>query len=297
MKILHILKILLILQNKYNRHLVKRLYMGVLAVLVILVQTISCSKTYTGTLTERCVAQYNDAEEKFKNEKYWKVKEDLEEILKICAGTGVMEGANFMLAESHFRLEEWLEARAQYGSFVNFFPGSPYAETAAYRKAISAYNLSYKDSRDQTNTTQAIRDFSRFEAEYPNSALMDSAYIYLDSLNNRVAENDYQIARLYFRMDEPSATAIYLKEFLDEFPKSPRQKEAIVMLINSYIDMKEFAAAKFYLERLRGTYSTDEKMLASGRKLEGRIADAEKSLEKILEKERKQKLRRKDDDS
>ncbi|MDR2554387.1 MAG: outer membrane protein assembly factor BamD [Fibromonadaceae bacterium] len=273
----------------------KLLHVSVLFMALIIL--VSCSKTYTGTLTERCVAQYNDAETKFKDGKYWKVKEDLEEILKSCTGTGVMEGTNFMLAESHFRLEEWIEARAQYGSFVNFFPGSPYAETAAYRRAVSAYNLSYKDSRDQTNTTLAIRDFGRFEAEYPNSALMDSAYMYLDSLSNRVAENDYQIARLYSRMNEPSATAIYLKEFLDEFPKSPRQKEAIVMLINSYIDMKEFASAKFYLERLRDTYSTDEKMLASGKRLEERITDAEKSLERVLERERKQKLRRKDDDS
>jgi outer membrane protein assembly factor BamD len=120
--------------------------------------------------------------------------------------------------------------------------------------------------------------------------------MYLDSLNNRVAENDFQIARLYSRMGEPSAAAIYLKEFLDEFPKSPRQKEAIVMLIDSYIDMKEFAAAKFYLERLRDVYNSDEKMLASGKKLEGQIEKAEKSLEKKLEKERKQKLQQKDDD-
>ncbi len=262
---------------------------------VFLVLLSCASKTYTGTLTERCVAQYKEAEGKFKNGKYWSVKEDLEEIMQSCTGTGVMEETYFLLAESHFHLEEWLEARAEYGSFVNFFPGSPYAETAAYRKAVSAYNLSYKDSRDQSNTTFAIRDFSRFESEYPNSALMDSAYQYIDSLSNRVAENDFLIARLYFRMGEPGATAIYLKEFLDEFPKSPRQKEAIVMLINSYIEMNEFPSAKFYLERLRSVYSTDEKMLASAKKLEEQIASAEKTLEKKLEKERKQKLQRKDD--
>ncbi len=259
---------------------------------------LSCSsKNFTGTLTERCMAQHKAAEEKFKNGKYWSVKEDLEEIMKTCTGTGVIEETHFLLAESHFRLEEWLEARAEYGSFVNFFPGSPYAETAAYRKAISAYNLSYKDSRDQSNTTFAIRDFNRFESEFPNSALLDSAYLYMDSLSNRVAENDYQIARLYFRMSEPGATAIYLKGFLDEFPKSPRQKEAIVMLINSYIQMKEFASAKFYLERLRDTYGSDEKMLSSARKLEEQIASAERALERRLESERKQKLRQRNDNS
>jgi outer membrane protein assembly factor BamD len=267
-----------------------------LLILIIMVQTISCSsKTYTGSLTDRCLAEYKDAETKFKNGKYWNAKEDLESVLKNCTGTGVMEEAHFTLAESHFRLKEWLEARAEYGSFVNFFPSSPYAETAAYRRAVSAFNLSYKDSRDQSNTNFAIRDFNRFEATYPNSPLIDSAHIFLDSLSNRVAENDYQIARLYSRMGEPGATAIYLKEFLDEFPKSPRQKEAIVMIINSYTEMSEFTAAKFYLERLRDTYSTDEKMLASGKKLEEQISSAERSLERRLDRERRQKLQQKND--
>jgi outer membrane protein assembly factor BamD len=270
----------------------------ILLCLIITAQLFSCSsKTYNGSLTEKCKAEYNAAEVKYKAGKYWSVKEDLNEILQSCTGTGVMEETHFLLAEAHFRLEEWIEAREEYGSFVNFFPGSPYAETAAYRKAVSAYNLSYKDSRDQSNTTFAIRDFNRFGSDYPNSALVDSAIMYLDSLSNRVAENDFQIARLYSRMGESGAAAIYLKEFLDEFPKSPRQKEVIVMLIGSYIDMKEFAAAKFYLERLREVYNADEKMLSSAKRLEGQIADAEKSLEKKLEKERKQKLQQKNDDS
>jgi len=269
----------------------------ILMILFILVQALSCSsKTYSGSITEKCKAEYSAAEVKYKAGKYWSTKDDLNEILQNCTGTGVMEETHFLLAEVHFHLEEWAEAREEYGSFVNFFPGSPYAETAAYRKAVSAYNLSYKDSRDQSNTTFAIRDFNRFGSDYPNSALLDSAILYLDSLSNRVAENDFKIARLYSRMGEPGAAAIYLKEFLEDFPKSPRQKEAIVMLISSYIDMKEFSAAKFYLERLRDIYNADEKMLASAKKLEGRIADAEKSLEKKLEKERKQKLQQKNDD-
>jgi len=269
-----------------------------LIMVLTIVQTFSCSSNkFTGSLTDKCVAEYKAAEEKFKKGKYWSTKEDLIEIMQNCTGTGVIEESHFLLAESHFRLEEWIEARAEYGSFVNFFPGSPYAETAAYRKAVSAYNLSYKDSRDQSNTTFAIRDFSRFDSEFPNSVLLDSAYMYMDSLSNRVAENDFQIARLYSRMGEPGAAAIYLKEFLEDFPKSPRQREAIVMLINSYIDMKEFASAKFYLERLREIYSADEKMLASAKKLEDQIVGAEKSFEKKLEKERKQKLQRKDENS
>jgi outer membrane protein assembly factor BamD len=256
---------------------------------------ISCaSNKFSGNLTEQCVAEYKVAEEKFKAGKFWKARDELTEILQHCTGTGVMEDSHFLLAESHFRLKDWLEARAEYSSFVNFFPGSPYAETAAYRRAIASYNLSYKDSRDRTNTTYAIRDFNRFEAEFPSSVLMDSAYIYLDSLNNRVAENDFQIARLYSRMGEPGAAAIYLKALLNEYPKSPRGRDAIVLLINSYIKMNEFSAAKFYLERLREIYSADERMLVSARRLEEQIENAEKALERRLERERRQKLQQRD---
>jgi outer membrane protein assembly factor BamD len=53
-----------------------------LILIVMVLVTISCSsKTYTGTLTDRCLAEYKDAEAKFKNGKYWGAKEDLENVL------------------------------------------------------------------------------------------------------------------------------------------------------------------------------------------------------------------------
>jgi outer membrane protein assembly factor BamD len=83
--------------------------------------------------TEWCRIRYENAEELFKKEKYGRATDKLEEILATCAGTGYMEQAQFLMAESYFNMEDWIEARGEYGSFILNFPGSPFIETAEFR--------------------------------------------------------------------------------------------------------------------------------------------------------------------
>lgn len=247
--------------------------------------------------TAVCRAKFDKAEARYKKGEYWQIKEDLDEILTTCQGTGFSEQAQFMLAESHFHLEEWIEARGEYSSFVMNFPSSPFAETAAYRKAVSSYNMSYSDSRDESNTLAAIDDFGRFRADHPSSALLDSTQIYLDSLTERQAEREFMVARLYWRMNEPQASAIYLKEFLDTYPKSHRWNESALLLIDSYIKLEQFEQARFYLERLRTAAANDADMTASAKDREAKISSAQKNFQERLQKEQKQKLLRKEDET
>ena len=111
---------------------------------------------------EFCKNKYEAAAELFKKQKYGRAQDKLEEILSLCAGTGYMEQSQFLLAESYFNLEEWIEARGEYGSFVLNFPGSPFIETAEFRKAISSFNMEFKVARDESNTTIAMRDFELY---------------------------------------------------------------------------------------------------------------------------------------
>ncbi|MBQ2594744.1 MAG: hypothetical protein II567_15880, partial [Candidatus Riflebacteria bacterium] len=61
--------------------------------------------------TEWCRIRFEGAEELFKKEKYGRATDRLEEILSTCAGTGYMEQAQFLMAESYFNMEDWIEAR------------------------------------------------------------------------------------------------------------------------------------------------------------------------------------------
>ena len=235
--------------------------------------------------TEFCREKYEVAEDLFKRGKYGRAQDKLEDILPLCAGTGYLEKSQFLLAESYFNLEEWIEARGEYGSFVMNFPGSPFAETAAFRKAVSSYNMEFKVSRDESNTTTAMKDFERYLDEYPETPLRDSVNYYYDQLIERLAEKEFQTARLYMRMDRPQATVIYLKEFLDTYPKSKRRQESLFMISEAYTKLDQFDAARTYLDIARKDNESDNDVLKKIEKTEKKIATAEAKFEKKLKKD------------
>lgn len=258
----------------------------------------SCASDNTGKVshTEYCRGKYEKAEAMYKEGKYGRVQDKLEEILTLCAGTGYMEQSQFLLAESYFNLEEWIEARGEYGSFILNFPGSPFIETAEFRKAISSFNMEFRVSRDETNTTLAMKDFERYLSNYPDSPLRDSVNYYYGLLVERMAEKEFQTARLYLRMDKPQAAVIYFKEFLETYKSSKRRKESMFFIAQAYTDLDQFEAARNYLEMARQEFSEEDKDVKKMlEKTEKKIAKAEKSYEKRLKKDSKTKKEQKED--
>lgn len=240
--------------------------------------------------TEWCRIRYENAEELFKKGKYGRTTDKLEEILATCAGTGYMEQAQFLMAESYFNMEDWIEARGEYGSFILNFPGSPFIETAEFRKAISSFNMEFRVSRDEANTTIAMKDFERYLSNYPDSPLRDSVNYYYNLLIERLAEKEFQTARLYMRMDKYQAAVIYLKEFLETYPNSKRHTEALFMITEAYNELDQFETAKLYLNIARNEASPDDKDIQKKiAKNEKAINKSELAFEKRMKKDSQKK--------
>lgn len=278
-----------------------KLFKKITLLLTIFVVTVffnSCSTTGQKKMnfTEWCRARYITAEDLFKAEKYGRSIEKLEEILATCAGTGFMEQAQFLIAESYFNQEDWIEARGEYGSFIMNFPGSPFIETAEFRKAITSFNMEFLVSRDEANTTIAMRDFERYLSNYPESPLRDSVNYYYNLLIERLAEKEFQTARLYLRMEKPQAAVIYFKEFLETYPLSKRHTEALFMIARAYNELDQFETAKLYLNIAKNEAAADDKDIQKQiAKTEKQIAKAEASYEKRLKKDSEKKRIQKED--
>ena len=238
---------------------------------------------------EFCRNKYEAAAELFKKQKYGRAQDKLEEILSLCAGTGYMEQSQFLLAESYFNLEEWIEARGEYGSFIVNFPGSPFAETAEFRKAVSSFNMDYKVDRDESNTTAAMKDFERYLANHPSSPLRDSVNYYYDLLVDRVAEKEFQTGRLYLRMEKPQAAVIYFKEFLETYPKAKRRQEVLFLISDAYTDLDQFESARQYLATAQNEAEDNKDVQKRVKKAEDKIAKAEEAYEKRLKQEAEKK--------
>ena len=237
------------------------------------------------THTQFCKEKFDKAEELFKKEKYGRVIDKLEEIMSYCAGTGYLEQTSFLLAESYFNLEEWIDARGEYGSFITNFPGSPFVETAEFKKAIASFNMEFRVSRDEANTTIAMKDFERYLSNHPDTPLRDSINYYYGLLIERLAEKEFQTARL-----KPQAAVIYFKEFLETYQQSKRRKEALFLTSQAYTDLDQFETAREYLalakEELKEDDKDGQKLLA---KTEKKIAKAEKNFEKRMKKDSEKK--------
>ena len=240
--------------------------------------------------TEWCKIRYEKAEELFKKGKYGRTTDKLEEILATCAGTGYMEQAQFLMAESYFNMEDWLEARGEYGSFILNFPGSPFIETAEFRKAVSSFNMEFRVSRDEANTTIAMKDFERYLSNYPESPLRDSVNYYYNLLVERLAEKEFQTGRLYLRMDKYQAAVIYFKEFLETYPNGKRRTEALFMIAQAYNELDQFETAKLYLNIARNEASPDDKKIQKQiEKTEKKIDKAEIAFAKRMKKDSQKK--------
>ena len=237
------------------------------------------------------------AEDLFKKQKYGRAQDKLEEILSLsaCASTGVYEESSRLLAESYFNLGEWIEARGEYNSFVRNYPGSSFIETAEFRKAISSFNIEFKVARDEYNTTTAMKDFDLYLSKYPDSPLRDSVKYYQNLLTERLAEKEFQTARLYYRMDKYQAAVIYLKEFLEKYTVSKRRKDAFKIIVDSYIELDQFEPARSYLTMMQGEFAGDDDIEKIVKKNEKNIASAEKDFEKRMKKDSKKKKEDKED--
>jgi len=241
------------------------------------------------SLTEQCAADMQKISASYEKEKSGRLVSDLEEFLSRCTGTGFVEDAQWMLAQIRFEEEDWIEARGEFGSFAVNFPGSPRAEEAAFLKVLAASRMEYRDSRDAMNTETALRDLNQFQSSWPESSFMDSLQTVHFALRERQAEHEFNTGKLYMRMKEPQAAAIYLKELLSDYPESRFYAPSFIALIECYIRLEQFSQAEYYVDRGKSEF-TDDEQLQTIHSLAEDLEKAQKDFQERL-KDRQQELK------
>jgi outer membrane protein assembly factor BamD len=238
-----------------------------------------------------CQEKWDKVKVKFDKKKYSEVKEPLSELISSCPGSLFTEEALFDLAESHFHLEEWIEAETEYSSFLKDFPNSKkYAELARWRLAEVSANQVEPPNRDQTKTLEAIASYETFLDEYPESVHADTAKIQMEKLKDQLVTKQMQIAHLYNRMDEPQAAAIYYKNMLKEFGTRVNQREISLKLAQCYIDMNQFDEAEIYLSKFDGIAKDDPFRVQVSKTFEN-LAKARSKIDKERKEEQEQSKR------
>ena len=140
------------------------------------------------------------AEKLFADGDYLEAQTQLRIIILNAPGSTVVDRAQFLLAECHYKMKEYLLAAAEYEKLVRLYTRSEYLDDAQFKVGLSYYELSPKSDLDQKYTLMAINEFQKFLEDYPSSPLAAEVIPKLEIAREKLAKKEYNTATLYRRM-------------------------------------------------------------------------------------------------
>lgn len=177
-----------------------------------------------------------------------KAVENFRIVVDSYASSSIVDHAQYMLAEAHFRQEEYLTAAFEYNRLYDNYPSSRFAPEALYKKALCYFNESPDARLDQDNTLKAIDEFNRFIDTYPSNPLAEEAQKQIDELRAKLAYKEYGSGQLYLKMKEYEAALIYYRYVISEYPRTIWAQYSRYGIGEVHYRRKEYETAKSWFQ-------------------------------------------------
>ena len=184
------------------------------------------------------------AKKKFDNGDYLSASTEFTVVTLRFSGHPVVDEAQYYLAESHFKSEEYLIAISEYEKLINEYPQSPFNQLAQFKVGLSFYRMSLRAELDQEYTRQAMRRFQNFVEENPSHELNEEAQKLIANLREKLAHKQLIGATTYRRMGIWDSALIYYDIVLERYYDTPSAEEAMFFRGESLFKLKRFPEAQ-----------------------------------------------------
>ena len=166
------------------------------------------------------------------------------EIVKIqFPGSTVADDAQYYLAESRYKMEEYLLAAQEYQELIRNMSASSFIPLAQFKVGMCYYNISPGSSIDQQYTHRAIDEFQSFIEYYPTHELVQEATANIKKLNETLAKKLYETAELYMNMEYYKSATIYFNNVIEKFHDTPYAEDAYIGKVRALISRKKYSDA------------------------------------------------------
>lgn len=156
----------------------------------------------------------------------------------------------FKIAESLYSEKSYLEARFEYGKFLELHPQHPLAAQAQFQIGMCHAQEVRPFDRDQKVTRDALRAFRLFRQKHPQDTLLQEAEAQILSLRQRLAEHEFDVARFYYRKEAYQAAIRRLLNLIQVYPDMSAMDAALYMLADSYWREENYVKAARVLHAL-----------------------------------------------
>ena len=138
--------------------------------------------------------------------------------------------AEIRTADTYFRQGEYQQAIIEYDQFIKNHPGHNEYEYALYQLALSNYELRSTKDRDPTFTRSAIKWFTVFIEEYPDSELVPGAEEKIIECRKLLAARQIFIGKFYLRKKNYKAALDRFNIVIEKYPDTKYYDEAYKLI-------------------------------------------------------------------
>lgn len=171
----------------------------------------------------------------------------------INRGTEKGEKLTYYTANCYFQLKNYEIASYYYKQYQQMYPRGSHSEEAAYLSAYCQYLSSPPSSLDQTNTHTALTELQMFIDKYPKSDKVPEANQLMDKLRHKLETKDYNIAMLYYKMQDYQAAITAFEDLLDDYPDTDYRESILYYTTKAYYEYAEKSILKKKKERYEKT--------------------------------------------
>jgi outer membrane protein assembly factor BamD len=183
----------------------------------------------------------------FDRGKYFQAQELFKAFLATYAGHDRSDYAQFMLANSYFKDEEYPLAAVEYRIVISDYSYSEYVDDAFLGEAKCFYEQAPKSHLDQSKSFEALSRLKQFITTFPTSPLVEEANSCISKIHEKLAKKDLKNARFYLRRKIERSAKIYLDKIIQDYPGNEYWAQAMYLRGLLYLaDGDSTAAAEMF---------------------------------------------------
>ncbi|MEN8193902.1 MAG: outer membrane protein assembly factor BamD [Bacteroidota bacterium] len=202
------------------------------------------------------------AMELYNDEDYQYSQREFQSLVLQYPGSTITDDAQFYLGMSYYNDDQFLLAAYEFSKLLRDIRGSEYVPKSQFMLAESYYQLSPPYQLDQTYTTKAITEFQSFIEFFPIDPKVEEAERKIHELNLKLAEKEFNSARIYEKMEYYNASMDYYTKVYETYHDTEFAPKALYRKILILLDKEKFATAfdniNVYLEKYPEAENAEE---------------------------------------
>jgi outer membrane protein assembly factor BamD len=206
-------------------------------------------------------AAYDEGVNSFLDQDWEVAVHQFERVRKEYSYTRYARLSELRLADIAFKQEKFAEATTAYRTFAKDYPSDPEVPYARYRvvraqflQAGSSVFQPPLEERDLASVRGAYTSLQSFLADYPNYSRRVELDYMLEVVTGVLVRHELYVARFYLKRDKYAPAVERVRYALDHYKASGLEPEAITLLGETYLKMKDHDQAVAAFQRVLNEY-------------------------------------------